>query len=144
MASTLDSQKFASKNNVTMYDFDPGATAAADVAWVDLRDYEGIHISVMHSVGTGEISTFNILGNSASDGSGSDVELKASTPTTADAVGDTVHLEVTAEELAALGTDLRYVSASVALGTGTDECVVTYVRYGAKHAAADKTANVIA
>ena len=144
MASTLDSQKFASKNAVTMYDFDPGATTAADVGWVDLRDYEGIHISVRHSVGTGAISTFKILGNSASDGSGTDVELKASTPTTADAVGDTVHLEVTAAELAALGTDLRYVSASLSLATATDECVVTYVRYDSKRAAADLTSNVIA
>lgn len=144
MASTLDSQKFASRNKVNMYDFDPGGTSAVDVAWVDLRDYEGIHVSAMLSVGSSAISSFKLLGNSQSNGGGSDVELKVSSVTTADAVGDTIHLEVTAEEMAALGTDLRYVSASIACGTATDECVVTYVRYGAKRATADLTDSVIA
>lgn len=144
MVSALDSQKFASKNALTMYDFDPGGTSAVDVGWVDLRDYEGISVSAMVSVGTGGIGVFTILGNSESDGSGADVVLKSSTPTTADAIGDTVHLEVTAAEVAALGTDLRYVSGAITMVTGTDECVVTYVRHGAKRATADLTANVIA
>jgi hypothetical protein len=144
MASALDSQKFGSKNAVTMYDFDPGATTATDVGWVDLRDYEGIHVSAMVSVGTGGISSFKILSNSASDGSGVDVEIKASTPTTADAVGDTVHLEATAAEVGSLDADGRYVSAQLALATATDECVVTYIRYGSKRANLDETSDSIA
>lgn len=144
MVSTLDSQKFASRNALTMYEYDPGATTAADIAWVDMRDYEGIHVTAFLTVGTAAIGTFSLLGNSASDGSGSDVTLKTSAATTADAVGDYIHLAVTAAELAALGTDLRYVSASVALGAGTDEAVVTYVRYNSKHATADLTADTIA
>lgn len=143
MASTLASEKFGSKNAVTMYDHDPGVTTAVDVGWVDLRDYEGIHITVFKSVGTDAVSSFKILGNSASDGSGADVELKVSASTPA-AVGDYAHLEVTAEEIGALGTDLRYVSANLVCDTGTDECVVTYVRFGSKRATSGLSADSIA
>lgn len=143
MASTLASEKFASKNKLTMHDHDPDGTSAVDVSWVDMRDYEGIAITVFKSVGTGNVSSFKILGNSASNGSGSDVELKVSTSTPA-AVGDYATLEVTAAEIAALGTDLRYVSANLTCATATDECVVTYVRFGAKHATSGLTADSIA
>ena len=43
-------------------------------------------------------------------------------------VGDYLFLECTAEEIGALGTDLRYVTASCEFATDSDEGVVTYVR----------------
>lgn len=145
MVSALASEKFASNHSVTMYDFDPDGTDPVDVGWVDLRDYEGIHVTAFRSVGTGTIAAFQILGNSASDGSGSDVVLKSHALGSApDAVGDYIHLEVTAAELAALGTDLRYVSASLDLAVATDECVVTYIRYNSKRATSGLTADSIA
>lgn len=131
MASTIASSKLKSELNCTMYDFDPGGTDPVDVGWVDMRDYESILIGVFHSVGTGAIDTFKILANTASDGGGTDVEVKAhAAPTAADAVGDTIWLEATAADIQSVGTNLRYVSASVELATGTDECVVTYIRKG--------------
>lgn len=141
----VTTQKFASRNAVTMYDFDPGGTSATDVGWVDMRDYEGIHVTVFRSVGTGDISAFTLLSNSAADGSGTDATVKTHALGSAvDAVGDYIHLEVTAEEIADLDPDGRGVSASVALAVATDECVVTYVRYGAKRATADLTSDTIA
>jgi hypothetical protein len=64
-------------------------------------------------------------------------------PTAADAAGDTLVVECTSEELAALGEDLRYVSAEVDMGTNTDTAVVTYVRSNARFAGAGLTADVI-
>jgi hypothetical protein len=144
MVSAIASEKLKAEVNATMYDFDPGGTDPVDVGWVDMRDYETILIGVMVSVGTGGIAAFKILANPASDGSGTDVEVKAhADPTVADAVGDTVWLEATTADIQAVGDNLRYVSGSVDLVTGTDECVVTYIRRGL-HRKTGLTADVIA
>lgn len=145
MASSQENQKIKSRQKVTHYDFDPDATTATDVGWVDMRDYGRVLMSLFHSVGTGNVSSFKILANSQPDGSGTDVEVKAHDLTTQpDAVGDYVFLECTAQELAALGTDLRYVSANIALATATDECVVTYIQSDPRVAADGLTADSIA
>lgn len=129
MASAQASDKLLSNLAITHYDFDPGGTDPVDVAWVDMRDYGNFACSFFRTIGTSDVDTFKILANSASDGSGTDVEIKAhAVGSQPDAVGDYLFLECTAEEIGASGTDLRYVTASVEFATGTDEGVVTYVR----------------
>lgn len=143
MVSTQTNQKFMSRNIVTQYDFDPGATTATDIAWVDMRDAGVFTCSFFRTIGTGAL-TFQILANSASDGSGSDVVVKTWSGSQPDAVGDYVFLECTAQEMAALGTDLRYLTASCAVATGTDEGVVTYIRSDLRFNYADATADTVA
>ncbi len=143
MVSTQTNQKFLSRNIVTQYDFDPGDTNADDIAWVDMRDAGVFTCSFFRTIGTGAL-TFQILANSASDGSGSDVVVKTWSGSQPDAVGDYVFLECTAQELAALGTDLRYVTASCAVATGTDEGVVTYIRSDLRFPRQDATADTVA
>ena len=143
MAVATDFQCLRAELNCTMYELD--AEGPADVAWVDMNEYESILIGVMRSVGTGALDEFRILANSASGGSRTDVEIKdlgATIEATVDAVGDYVWLEASAEEIGAAGADLRYVSASVGHATATDESVVTYIRKG-KRAYKDQTANNI-
>ena len=141
MAVATDFQKLRAELNCTMYELD--AEGPADVGWVDMRDSSCILIGVMRSVGTGGLDDFRIIANDASDGSGTDVEIKDyGTATTVDAVGDTVWLEASAEEIGAAGTDLRYVSASVGHVTATDESVIVYIRKG-KRGYQDQTADVI-
>ena len=150
MASPQASDKLASQLAVTQYDFDPDSADATDVAWVDMRDFDNFMVLVFRSVGTGDVDTFKILANAESDGGGTDVEIKAHALGTAvDAVGDYVVLECTAEEIAQEAADagvdnVRYVSASVELATSTDECVVTYIRGGAKRKYDGLTADTIA
>lgn len=127
---------------VTQYDHDPDATTATDVAWVDMRDYGKILVSFFRTVGTGTLA-YTILANTASDGSGSDVEIKAGAADP-NAVGDYAFLECTAEELLSAGTDLRYVTMNLTFGTATDEGVVTYVRSCPRHSYAGLTADNIA
>jgi hypothetical protein len=134
---------------VTQYDFDPDGTSAVDVAWVDMRDYDRIMFLFFRTVGTSDV-TVKVLGNSASNGSGTDVEIVALTNAAfgdPDAVGDYVFVEVSQDDLiAASATDgaCRYVSLNLAFGTGTDEAVVTYIRGGAKHPQSGLTANAVA
>jgi hypothetical protein len=110
------------------FDFDPNETAATDVSWQDMRDFGALLVQVFRSVGTGSLSSFTILANAQSDGSGTDYEVKAHALGSApDAVGDYISLDCLASEFPPLGTDLRYVSGAISLVTATDECVVVYV-----------------
>lgn len=135
MAVATDFQQLRSSLAVTHYDFDPDATSATDVGWVDMRDFDAILISFFRTVGTSSL-TLNILGNTEADGSGTDATIKAVTISAQpDAVGDYVFAEVTAQEIAQAATDagldgLRGVSASAAVATAGDEGVFTYVRSG--------------
>lgn len=146
-------QKFMSRNVMKHYDVDPSGdtTAAFDVAWVDMRDYEGFIASFFRTVGTDALDTFSIIANSESDGGGTDATIIVGMPAAAEepnAVGDQIFIECSAEQLASLSTSatgkLRYVSISIEFATGTDEAVVTYVRYGTRNAKDGLTANIVA
>lgn len=145
MATGIGTDKLQSNLAVTHYDFDPGGTDPVDVTWVDMRGFEGILVSFFRTIGTGDVDSFKILANSASDGSGTDVEIKAhAVASQPDAVGDYIFLEASAEEIGAAGADLRYVTASVEFAAGTDEGVVTYVRSAGRFAHDGLTADNIA
>lgn len=131
---------------VTHYDFDPDVTTAVDVAWVDIQDADRILMSFFRTIGTSDL-TVQVLGNSASNGSGTDVVLDTKTNAQfgdPDAVGDYVFYEISADQIVALSeSGCRYVSLNLAFGTGTDEGVVTYIRE-MKTRKASNTANAVA
>lgn len=136
-------EKLTSELAVTHYDFDPGATTATEIDWVDMRDHCGILVSFFRTIGTGAV-TFKIMANTASDGSGTDADIVThAVSSEPDAVGDYIFLECTAEQIAAAGADMRYVTAVVSVATGTDEGVITYIRKG-KRQYSGLTADVIA
>jgi hypothetical protein len=113
---------------VTHYDFDPDATTATDIAWVDVTNINRLLISFFRTIGTSAL-TFTILGNAQSNGGGTDRTIKSITLSSQpDAVGDYAFGEVTREEIIAANEDIKYVSANLTFATGTDEGVVTYVR----------------
>lgn len=145
MASTVATEKLTANLAVTHYDFDPNVDTAVDVAWVDMHNFGHFLCSFFRTVGTGDVDGFKILANSASDGSGTDVEIKVhALGSQPNAVGDYVFLECTAAEIAALGSNLRYVSASLELATSTDEAVVTYIRGCPRNAHADLSVDTVA
>lgn len=132
MASSLtNNEKLSSTLQITAYDFDPGATTATDIAWVPM----GRHFLAMffRTVGASGL-TFSLIGNTATDGTGTDVTIVShAVANEPDAVGDYVFLECSEEqvkEVAATAglSNVKTVSASVAVATGTDEGVVIYVR----------------
>lgn len=148
MAVSTDFQQLRSNIQVTAYDFDPNATTATDIAWVDMRDSSAILIGFFRTVGTGA-TTLSVLANAESDGGGTDVTVKSKTLTSAEpnAVGDYTWIEVTQSEIAQAAAEagesgVRYVSASVSVATSTDEGVVIYVRQP-KHAKLNLTADNI-
>jgi DUF971 family protein len=145
MASTVTTAKLSQNLKITQYDFDPDGTSAVDVAWVDMRDFGVFMFSFFRTVGTSDV-TVKIYANSASDGSGTDVEVKSWTNAAfgdPDLLGDYAFGECTAEEIAALGSDLRYVSVNLTFATGTDEAVVTYIRGNPRFSYSGLSANNI-
>lgn len=141
MASALDSQSFLANNLVTVHDFDPDDSAAADVGWVDMSGYDELTVVAIRTIGTGDVDGFDILSNPASDGSGTDVEVKAhAIGTQPDAISDFVVLSCRADEL----SGNRYVSASMELAVSTDEFQVVYIRSKPRRAVRDLTADTIA
>jgi len=138
MASSVSTDKLFTTHKITMYDFDPNATTSTDVAWVDMRDYRNFAVVAFASALTGNgAGVFKILANDDSAGGGTDVTVKEhAIGSAADAVGDYLVLECTADEIAELGEDnslnLRYVSAQIGVTNAADEQVVTYIRTGAR------------
>jgi len=134
MATALAATPLSEELAVTMYDFDPDATTATDVAWVDMQGYDSIMVMIFRTVGTAA-TTFLLQGNTESDGSGTDVTLKThAIDDEPNAVGDFIFLEITAAEIEAVGRaqatpiSPRYICAVVSVATNTDEMVVTYIR----------------
>lgn len=113
----------------TLYDFDPDATTATDIAWVDMANCERVIFAFFRTIGTSAL-TMTALGNSASNGSGTDRTIKTKTLTSVqpDAVGDYTFLEISRDEAVAANEDVRYVSLNLTFATGTDEGVVLYAR----------------
>lgn len=148
-ASVQATNRFRANNAVRLYDFDPDSANATDVAWVPFKDFFGLVVGFFRTIGVGAVDGFKILANTAADGSGTDVEVKAKTISAQpDAVGDQIWLEVTAEEVRQACTDAGLVpaavSASVEFSTATDEGVVTYIRWAPRFAKDGLTADVVA
>ena len=155
MASQVGSMKLFSTAKIEMFDHDPDGTAATVVTpdagstsrYVALRDYEGFAVAAMSSTLTGNgITLLEIV--SAEDSSGTNVtQIKTSGTVAADAVGDYVVEEATAEEInhigVAAGYDFTHVAARLTVHNAADEAVVTYIRYGSKRATSGLTADTI-
>jgi len=149
MASAQSVEHLTARHKITLYDFDPDATSLTDIAWVDMRDFEHFLVGFFRTVGTSAL-VFNIIANSASDGSGTDITIATKTLTSVqpDAVGDYTFLEVTSQQIAEVAAanpgSARYVTANMSLATNTDEGVVLYVRSKPRFAYTGLTADSIA
>lgn len=142
MASTLATDKFSSTHYMRMYRLDPDVDTAVEAARLDLSPFDWFAVGYVKSIGTGNLDTFTLNAHDAASG-GTPVVVKTNTADP-DAEDDFCFLELTKEELASLGTNLRWVSATIELATATDEATIVYVAGSARWPRAGLTANVIA
>lgn len=120
-----------------LVDFDPDATTAVVADLVPGGAAKGIALAehsfqsflagLVRTVGTGAVTLLEIITADAADMTGNVTAIKTLAGLTADAVGDTIWLECTGEEVAAAkaATNL-YIGVRVTLATGTDECIVYF------------------
>ena len=156
MASPQSSEKIFANQKIQMFDHDPDGTSAAIVTpdagtterYAGMRDYCGFAVVAMSSALTGAgITLVEIVADDDQAGTNLTV-IKTSGAVVADAVGDYVVLECTAEEIAQesedAGADLRYVAARLTVANAADEAVVAYIQTEPRFAGTGLTATTIA
>ena len=148
MVSTRETEHLLSNLFIKQFDFDPGGTSLTDIGFEDGRDFGSFLFTFFRTIGT-SADVMRVIANDASDGSGTDVVVKNKTiAAEPNAVGDQIHLEVSADEIRAAGEAageaVRHVSLQVSFATGTDEGVVTYTFGRARHPRQALTADIVA
>ena len=151
MASAISTEKFSSGTVIDVHDHDPGATTAvllsADGGTTkvpfDMSDYGGIAFLAAFTTGT-DIQKLEIVAAEDEALSTNLTVVKDSGSVAADALGDFVYLECTAEEIKQLGANLRYASARLTMETNTDECLVTSILFNPRFAYTGLTATTVA
>jgi hypothetical protein len=148
MASTPN--KLKARTNRRLVDFDPDSgsetivtlnPAASEKLLAISPGFMGFLAGLFHSVGTGTVTTFRIfVADDAAGTTNATNVISHALGSVPDAVGDTVWLEATAEQIKAASATALYVGVKITLGTSTDECVVFFERlpnYPADGATAD-------
>lgn len=159
MASAIATAKISANVKIQMWDHDPGTTNALVLSpdggttdrIFDMSGYEAFACLAMSSTLTGNgITKLEIVAASDSALSTDVTVIKDSGTVAADAVGDYVFEECTAEELAQLSSagsidpPLRYVAPRLTVQNSADEAVVTTILYKPKFATSGLTADTIA
>lgn len=140
MATAVTSDKIFTKMAITQNVIAVDATGGVDAGWVDMRDYEGLAVSVVATALTGNgLTDLVIEGSASSDGSSSSIIKTVTISGTPDAVGDTINFSITADQMREVGA-FRYANALVTTNNAADTLCVTYVRYPAKRQADGLTA----
>lgn len=98
---------------------------------------------IFKSVGTGATTTATIVAATAADGTGQTTVVQI-TPTTQDAVGDTVWCECDVSQVRAALPTATHVGLEIDLVTSTDECVVLVEGFDGQHQYEGLTSNYIA
>lgn len=111
----------------TIVTLNPEAAGGAEKLLALSPGFEAFLAGLMHSVGTGSITSFRIFvaddaagtvnaANVVSHALGSDPN----------AVGDRLWLEASGEQVKAASATAKYIGVKITLGTSTDECVVFF------------------
>jgi hypothetical protein len=115
------------------------ATVATKLSWVPMSEL----FMALLTVVSGAVVTFKIFAAVDSSGTTPTVVKAHATPTTADAVGDQLMLEVSADEVLNALAHASHVAVEVDMNGANDIAAVTYIRSGMRFPADALTADVI-
>ena len=144
MATAIVSEVLRAMLKVLNFLHEPAdATVATNISWQPLKDFESFLATLMLVSGTG-VLTFRILAATDAAGMGATEVVAHANPTQADAAGDTLVLECTAEQVKDVLKAATHVSVEVDMDATNDIAAVTYVFGRAKRQYSGLTADVIA
>jgi len=137
MAATYTAESLSARQFCRMVEFDPytgDATfvtlnPAASEDCLALADNGGprrYFFGIMDTVGTGGITSATVYACTAAAGTGA-TEVDSITPTTCDAVGDHVFIEVNVEQIHEVLATATHVGLKIDLVTSTDELAVVVI-----------------
>lgn len=148
MAATATAAKLSANLDVKVHTGTADISTATDILfsdetsgstiWLDMRDYEHIMFLVLLSDRTDNIEEVVILSNNTNAGGGTDTTVVSQTglTTEANAAGDYIVAEATAEQMGGL----RYCTVKVKTGNASDRVVVVAIRGQARFPASGLTA----
>src|SRR5579862_9056238 len=123
MSSAVGVNHLTSRLKVTNFACVPGDTASHYAGWLDMRDFTHLLAAIVYAVRVGHLTAFSLYASTKSDGSDTPVKIRdyqGADVTKADAVGDQLVIECSAQELEALGSKLRYVSVAYTASSASD------------------------
>lgn len=152
MAATYTAHKALARAARVMVDFDPDATTAV-IADLDksgsgecfaLSDgYRRFVAGLFRSVGTGSVTSFEIIAATDADGGGAVAVAAHAIGSAPNAVGDTIWLECDIDQVKEVLATATHIGVRVALVTSTDECVISFERSEPTFVRAGLTADYI-
>lgn len=132
MAYTANRALARAFRRLVEFDPDSGAATAVELNPADSENYlelvangapKRYVFGVIRTVGTGGITSVTVNAATAADGTGA-TQVAQITPTTANAVGDHVWIEVDADQIRDALAGATHLGLVIDLVTATDECVV--------------------
>lgn len=151
MAYTAEKARATAFRRLVDFDPDSGSATAVTLNPADSETYLDLSANgapkrylfgIMRSVGTGAITTATVNAATSAAGAGA-TQVAQITPTTADAVGDTVWVEVDADQIRNALATATHIGLVIDLVTSTDECVVFVEGSGGQHQYDELTADYI-
>ena len=134
MPSTAPADKLTSNLRVRSFDHDPGATTAVlltageSSAYQDMRDADCLLVVACASIVAGDGITLLEIVADDNTAFSSPTVIKAHAASATDAVGNFIVLEISDQDLQAVGEDgLRYATARLTNADATDEAIVTLI-----------------
>jgi len=137
MAASYTAESLSARLFCRMVEFDPDTGDATFVTLNPSASEDCLAIAdnggprrylfgIMDTVGTGGQTTAIVYACTAADGTGA-TAVTTITPTTANAVGDTVWVEVDTDQIHEVLATATHVGLKIDLVTATDECAVVVI-----------------
>lgn len=151
MASDLVVKQFFTRNAVDAKEVAGDFTTPAEIGlnpYLDMRDFCGLAVLAKTStlVGLG-VASLSIVGNTKSDGSGTDRVIASYSGAPGKALGDQILVEASDEQFTEVGyeydEELRYASVVLGMDNIGDKAIVVMTRHGPRFARDELTAPII-
>ena len=144
MASAITAVRGTSELKQKHYFHDPAdATVATKIAWLPMKGFEWLMAAVMVA-SAHALVTVKIFAAVDASGTTPTLVVEHAAPTVADAAGDCVYLECTAEQVFEVLANATHVSVEVDMSSAAALAAVTYTFGGAHRKFAGLTTDQIA
>ena len=152
MVATASLQYFFPRGNRRMVEYDsddslnlvdlalPQGTGAECLPVFGFRRFVA---GLIRTVGTGTVSAFSIVAATSAAGEGATAVVSHALGSAPDAVGDTLWLETTIEQVREVVSRATHVGIQVQLATASDEAIFYFERTEPRHPRADLTTDFI-
>ena len=151
MTATYAAEHLKARSERRLVDHDPDVNTKAEVdldptaaaKYLPVALYRRFLAGLMHSVGTGSITAFELVAATDDTGTGATIIVSHALGSDPNAVGDRLWLECDIEQVREVLPTATHIGVRITLATATDECVVFFERASPQFPAAGLTADYV-